>query len=470
MRPATWFSTSGTLSRGRYLLAGMILVGIKHNLDRLLARRMIGQDWSMWNYFEPLYQSAWSSAILRFYLVLAAVSIPFIWMGVGLTVRRLRDAGLPLSLVILVFIPFVKLLAFLALCVIPPRLPKSKTGSMPRRWTAWLPSSRFGAAALAAAVTSLPASSVVYFGAHYLQSYALGIFVGLPFCMGLCAALLASVREPIPRKEAIGVACLSVAVLGLVIFAAAIEGLICLAMAAPLAIALACLGGQIGYQIQSRFNHLGNRTRMVLGLWAVLPACIALEKAQQPRPTYFDVETRVAVAAQPEQVWKNVVEFSEIEEPPDWIFRAGIAYPRRARIVGNGVGSVRYCEFSTGPFVEPIEVWDPPRRLRFSVTENPSPMEEWTYRHIEPPHLRGFLVSRGGEFRLSPIPGGGTMLVGATSYRHSLWPEGYWRVWSDFIIHKIHRRVLDHIRREAERFSSSGSHSAALLVPESGVQ
>ena len=151
-----------------------------------------------------------------------------------------------------------------------------------------------------------------------------------------------------------------------------------------------------------------------------------------------------------------MVEFSEIPPPRDWLFRAGIAYPKRARIVEEGPGAVRYCEFSTGPFVEPIEIWNAPRLLRFAVTENPAPMEEWTpYRHIEPPHLRGFLVSQAGQFHLVRLENGRTRLEGTTWYRHSLWPAFYWKQWSDTIIHRIHRRVLEHIREESE--ASSGT-------------
>ena len=51
--------------------------------------------------------------------------------------------------------------------------------------------------------------------------------------------------------------------------------------------------------------------------------------------------------------------------PDEWLFQTGLAYPVRAEIQGRGVGRVRTCEFSTGPFVEPIEVWDEPRLLRF---------------------------------------------------------------------------------------------------------
>jgi hypothetical protein len=84
-------------------------------------------------------------------------------------------------------------------------------------------------------------------------------------------------------------------------------------------------------------------------------------------------------------------------------------------------------------------------------------MQEWTpYRHVRPPHLKGFLTAEKGEFRLTPLAGGGTRLEGTTWYRHHMWPAAYWRLWSDAIIHRIHMRVLAHIRREAEATTSRG--------------
>jgi hypothetical protein len=118
---------------------------------------------------------------------------------------------------------------------------------------------------------------------------------------------------------------------------------------------------------------------------------------------------------------------------------------------GKGVGAERHCVFSTGAFVEPIQVWDAPHRLKFSVTANPAPMQEWMpYPHVDPPHLHGFLISEGGQFLLTPLPNGTTRLEGTTWYHHGLWPSAYWRLWSDEIIHRIHLRVLNHIREEAE--------------------
>ena len=121
-------------------------------------------------------------------------------------------------------------------------------------------------------------------------------------------------------------------------------------------------------------------------------------------------------------------------------------------LAGTGVGAVRYCEFSTGPFVEPITVWDENRRLAFDVVRQPHPMHEWSpYANLEPAHLNGFFRSRRGEFRLTPLEGGkSTLLEGTTWYQHDIWPASYWRVWSDWLIHSIHLRVLEHIRALAE--------------------
>ena len=79
-------------------------------------------------------------------------------------------------------------------------------------------------------------------------------------------------------------------------------------------------------------------------------------------------------------------------------------------------------------------------------------MQEWSpFGNIVTKHLHGYLVSKQGQFRLTPLPGGGTLLEGTTWYQHGLWPAGYWRWWSDAIIHRIHLRVLNQIRTLAEK-------------------
>ena len=43
-----------------------------------------------------------------------------------------------------------------------------------------------------------------------------------------------------------------------------------------------------------------------------------------------------------------------------------------------------------------------------------------------------------------------TKLEGTTFYKVDIQPEFYWKMWSDFIIHRIHERVLNHIKIERE--------------------
>jgi len=82
---------------------------------------------------------------------------------------------------------------------------------------------------------------------------------------------------------------------------------------------------------------------------------------------------------------------------------------------------------------------------------NPAPMHEWSpYAQVFPRHLQGYFISRQGQFRFTRLPHNRTLLEGTTWYQHGLWPAEYWRWWSDAIIHRIHLRVLNHIRTSAE--------------------
>jgi len=93
-----------------------------------------------------------------------------------------------------------------------------------------------------------------------------------------------------------------------------------------------------------------------------------------------------------------------------------------------------------------------PRLLRFSVAQNPAPMNEWSpYGKILPKHLHGYFVSKHGQFLLTPLPNGHTLLEGTTWYQHGLWPETYWTLWSQAITHRIHMRVLNHIKQLSEQ-------------------
>ena len=303
----------------------------------------------------------------------------------------------------------------------------------------------WGSVGMAAAVGVL----MTLVAAGGFRAYGWVLFVATPFLMGWMAAMWVS---PTTVGMALGVAFMSMVVSAVLLIAVGLEGAICLLMALPLAVVPAALGGLAGWLVR-RSNAPSVRAPWlgVALVVAAAPPLLAVESSRTDTAPLHRVVTGIDIDAPPPRVWQHVVSFSELPPPTEWIFRLGVAWPQRARIEGDGVGAVRYCEFSTGPFVEPITVWDAPSRLAFDVAQAPDPMREVNpFWNIRPAHLDGYLASERGEFRLLALPHGRTRLVGTTWYRHHMYPDAYWQAWSDFVIHRIHARVLRHVKTLAE--------------------
>lgn len=279
--------------------------------------------------------------------------------------------------------------------------------------------------------------------------YGFVLFLGLPLLVSFLSAFCFGFRRECRFRAAYPVAALAILVLGLLIIVTALDGLICLLMALPLALLLAVPGTFLGL-LASRAAT--GRASSVLPLIFVFlfPCLVAFENTRRARAPLRAVTTSVEIDAQIQDVWKTVIAFPRIDSPPDGIFRMGIAYPIKASIAGSGVGAIRLCTFCTGDFVEPVTVWDENRLLAFDVKSSPPPMKEFSiYQHIDPPHLHGHLASEKGQFRLEQR-GNKVLLEGTTWYRHEMWPQWYWIPMTDRIIHKIHHRVLDHIKTTVE--------------------
>ena len=443
------------LGRRPFFWMACLLMAVKYNLDRAVAWWGFGRSWRAWDYLSastaplPTVQAGAD----HFYLVLLLISLPFAAAGIWLVLRRLRSAGMPWGLCVLFFLPVVNLLFFVLLCLAPAREDAPPKEAEARRRSApggWLPSSPAGSALVSIGLVGLAGVAIAQVGTHAAGVYGLGLFVGLPFVLGLGAVLLYAASGPRSLASCLLVSVLPLGIVAAALLAMAAEGLICLVMALPLGLPLSLLGGFVGYTIV-KSRRAGLPPAATALLFAALPFLMGMERRADPQPPLLAVTSAVVVDAAPEKVWPNVVAFPPIPPARDLLLRTGIAYPTRARIDGAGVGAVRHCIFSTGEFVEPVEVWDAPRLLRFSVSAQPEPMEELSpYGHIETPHLHGYMRSQEGEIRLVALPGGKTRLEGTTWYTNRIWPAAYWRLWSDLIVHRIHLRVLNHIKAVSE--------------------
>ncbi len=447
------FGLYDPVGRRNYALVGVGLMLLKYLVEFVAIALLADQLFSPLDFFNPTLTGRakfTNGAPSWFGMVWLLWTLPFLWIAIAMSLRRAADAGVSPWNGILVLVPVVNLVAMIVLACLPTKeiLPQeeirheSTVAAANQRALDSISSALGGilVGALYGLVTAQLSVSV-------WSSYGSVLFFGTPLVTGIAAAYIYGYRQERSTSRTLGVAVSAVFLAGLALLLFAVEGVICLLMAAPIMLPLGFFGGLIGKAIADR------RRRLVKGFVACLLTVPFLGGAENflPNTTEFVVSTSVEINASPEQVWQGVVDFPEITERPEWYFRLGIASPLRARIEGRGVGAVRHCEFTTGAFVEPITVWDAPRRLAFDVTEQPDPMFELTpYRHIHPPHLDGAFRSTRGEFRLTPLANGGTRLEESTWYQLDIYPHAYWTLWTDELVHRIHGRVLRHIKRLAE--------------------
>lgn len=299
---------------------------------------------------------------------------------------------------------------------------------------------------LSVSITVIIAGLLTLWGIYGIGQYGIALFILTPIFIGSGSTILYGLNNGISKREAWLIARVTLAIftIGLLVFA--IEGLICIAMAAPFGLLLTWVGSMIGYAVLNRAPQ--KAPSAILILFCIIPTTAFVEK--EIAPTLTSVVTSIEIDAPPKVVWENVVEFPQLKEPTEFIFKTGIAYPINARIEGAGVGAVRHCNFTTGSFVEPITVWNESKLLKFDVVEQPAPMKEISFWDIDAPHLHDYFVSKKGQFKLIAMPNNKTLLEGTTWYYHNIKPAIYWQLWSDYIIHKIHIRVLNHIKFNSE--------------------
>ena len=142
-----------------------------------------------------------------FYAIMLALALPFLVVGVVLTVRRLRDAGWPLWIVAFFFAPMpINIVFFIVLCLVPSQSPQihgtlddlvdvpaeAKPKSMGSR-----PGFSFGTAILAILIPMPVAAAMVYLGAYVLRDYGWSLFVGIPFVLPMLSVLIYGYRRDV---------------------------------------------------------------------------------------------------------------------------------------------------------------------------------------------------------------------------------------------------------------------------------
>jgi len=280
-----WFGFGQPVGPRTYRTHGIALFALKYGVDVLLVGLVMHRLWTPIDYLNPLLSSHIGIAnrpgianIPGGLLVTQMLwALPFLWIGAGMTMRRAVDAARSPWLCLLFLCPFVNYAVMIWLSFEPSRAPAAWPGG-PLEVSA---EGRMQAALQGLVASMLVCTTLVTFATLVLHRYGATVFVLTPFLLGAITAWLFNREHARPLAETIGVAVLALIVGCGAMLLFALEGVVCVAMAVPLATPTTILGAIVGRAIALQRGQRPAMAALVLFLAPGLPLT-DLPRAEPP--------------------------------------------------------------------------------------------------------------------------------------------------------------------------------------------
>jgi hypothetical protein len=235
------------------------------------------------------------------------------------------------------------------------------------------------------------------------------------------------------------------------------EGVICLVMLAPIWLSFGWLGVYILRRVRKGRDDPARFQASLL----FLPLMCGGVESQIPVVEQPVTLTRsIVIEATPAQIWPFAVANAHIgNDEGQWNFTQsilGLPRPRATTLSGHGVGAIRTAYWGDHiNFEERITQWQPGRRLGWAFAFTNSSLQDYTDRHIAPDGQ--FLKIDTGDYTLTPMDAGRTLLTLRTNYIAKTHVNPYAQLWGEILLGDIQSNVLAIIKQRAESSASQAS-------------
>lgn len=236
-----------------------------------------------------------------------------------------------------------------------------------------------------------------------------------------------------------------------------LAGVFCVLLAFCVFLVPTVIGMLSGMFLRSRLE-LSRKARCLLLL---LPALVvpvhAIEWAwfRAPSPSVSH-RTAVVLDATPEQVWRALRFYDELDHEPPLALRLGFPSPVSTTGVLGNVGDEQECVYDKGIVWKRLVEVEPARIVRFEVTRQEIGFE----RSVRLTH---------GAFRLRPYSGGRTILTLETEYLARLTPRWIWRPVEAWALRDLHLYLIEGVELELDRTRRSMSIVSSGMAGERDV-